>query len=60
MPTMTLLSRAEIEKLRAQLLTRSQLSYDELLIRAAEYSLSLEQSTIAEQIADLDYLLEVA
>lgn len=57
MPTLELMSRGEILALRSQLLAAAGLPYDELMRRAAEYSLTPEQSAVAEEISDLDYLL---
>jgi len=57
MPTMEMMSRDEITALRARLLANVGLSHDELMCRAAEYSLTPEQSAVADEVSDLDYLL---
>jgi len=59
MPTMTLMPREDLVELRNKLLAETGLSHQELMRRAAEYSLTPEQSATAEEISDLDYLLEV-
>lgn len=56
---MEVLSRDEIMALRADLIARSGLSYEELLVRAATYALTPEQSALVDEIGDLDYLLAV-
>lgn len=58
-PIMELMQREEILALRDKLLARTGLSDEELMRRAVDYSLTPEQSAIAEEISDLDYLLEI-
>lgn len=60
MPTLQLLPREEIVTLRAKLLADAGLEYDRLMRGAADYSLTPEQLAMAEDIKDLDYLLELS
>lgn len=60
MPTLQLMPREEIISLRAKLLTEAGLEYERLMRGAVDYSLTPEQLALAEDIKDLDYLLELS
>jgi hypothetical protein len=57
MPTVELLSPAEIEGRRRDLLRRAGMPEDELRRRARDYMLTREQVGILSELEDLDYLL---
>lgn len=59
MPTLELLTREQLQQRRTELLQRVGLSEDELRRRADDYALTPQQSALAEEISDLEYLLAV-
>ncbi|MCW2693093.1 MAG: hypothetical protein JWM48_2905 [Mycobacterium sp.] len=59
MPSLELMSRQELEQLRRELVQRAGLPEDELRRRAEVYNLTPEQSALADEISDLEYLLAV-
>lgn len=56
MPTVELLTDAEIEDRRRQLLERAGLPEEELRRRSRDYMLTREQMGILRELEDLDYL----
>ena len=57
MPTVIRMTRAEAEQLRAELLERAGVSYEQLRDQAAIYSLTMDQLMIWHTIEGIDYLL---
>ncbi len=57
MPTIEMLTPDEIHERRERLLAQAGMSEDELRRRAADYTLTSEQSAILDELSDLDFLL---
>jgi len=57
MPTVIRMTREEAEQLRAELLERAGVPYEQLRDQAAIYSLTMDQLMIWHTIEGIDYLL---